>query len=449
MSDSPPVADTREPADVVVPLRHTPYPYWLVSDTGSGLSMRMLSFAMPLIALMITNSPVQAGIISAVTVVVTIVATMLGGVLADRHSRGRIMVVGGVASTALSAAFTALAWSGSLTFATLLTASIVMGFSSTVFAMATDPMLKDIVPAAMVGRATAANQGRDATISLASGPLSGSLLGAGAWLVGAVMTVVDAIALVASALLVRRTERDAARPSATERESAAAPTSRRGLRAARAELGEAFGWLWRRGDLMNLIVIVMLINMGLGVIVTTTIYALQQNGASGFEIGLVSASGGVGMLLGSFAAPWAVRTVPTGMLVVVALAWFTAGSALLVVIDSLWGIAVTLMLCCLVSPAVNACIGGYMMVATPSAMLGRVNAAESVMMGIVAPVAPLVAGIGFTFLGRSSTIGIGIALTVASIVVMLATKPTRSIPVDSGWEAHAASFQREPVVARA
>ncbi|MFK4791584.1 MFS transporter [Microbacterium sp. ZW T5_56] len=437
MNDSLPAAGTRESATTaVIPLHRTPYPFWLVSDTGSGVSMSMLSFAMPLIALMITNSPAQAGVISAITVVVRIFATMLGGVLADRHSRGRIMVIGGIASTILSAGFTALAWSGSLTFATLLAASIVMGFSSTVFAMATDPMLKDIVPASMVGRATAANQGRDATISLTSGPLSGSLLGVGTWLVGAVMTVIDAIALVASVLLVRRTER------ATPAPVQAAPPVRRGFRAARGELGEAFRWLWRRRDLMNLIVIVMLINMGIGIIVTTTIYSLQQNGASGFEIGLVTASTGVGMLVGSFAAPWAVRTVPTGLLVVITLTWFTVGSATLILVNSIGGIAITLMLCCLVSPAVNACLGGYMMVATPSAMLGRVNAAESVMMGIVAPVAPLVAGFGFTLVGRTPTIGIGIALTVTSIVVMMATKPTRSIPVDAGWQAHAATFER-------
>ncbi|WP_433674403.1 MFS transporter [Microbacterium gorillae] len=437
MNGSSPAADARESAATAIPLRRTPYPYWLVSDTGSGMSMSMLSFAMPLIALMITSSPAQAGIISAITVVVRIFATMLGGVLADRHSRGRIMIVGGIASTVLSAGFTALAWSGSLTFATLLATSIVMGFSSTVFAMATDPMLKDIVPASMVGRATAANQGRDATISLTSGPLSGSLLGVGVWLVGAVMTVIDAIALAASVLLVRRTERAAAPAPTTPARS----PGRRGFRAARSELSEAFRWLWRRRDLMNLIVIVMLINMGIGIIVTTTIYSLQQNGASAFEIGLVTASTGVGMLLGSFAAPWAVRTVPTGLLVVITLTWFTVGSATLIIVDSIAGIAITLMLCCLVSPAVNACLGGYMMVATPSTMLGRVNAAESVMMGVVAPVAPLVAGFGFALWGRTPTMGIGIALTVTSIVVMMATKPTRSIPVDAGWETHAASFE--------
>ncbi|WP_052460323.1 MFS transporter [Microbacterium gorillae] len=425
-------------APVIAPLHRTPYPFWLASNTATTTSMALLGFAVPLLALMITNDPVKAGVIAAVTVIARLVATLVGGVLADRHSRGRIMIIGGIVSTVFSAAFTALAVTGSLTFTTLLVTSVVMGFSSTVFDMASEPMLKDILPSALVGRAKAANQGRDAALSLGAGPFGGLLLGVGGWLVGLAMTVIDAVALVSSALLVRRARRlDAPAPPA----EAEAP-GRRGGGSAFREVGAAFRWLWRRTDLMNITVIVTLINLGLGVIITTTIYALQQHGATPAVIGLVSAGSGVGVLVGAIGAGWAVRHIPTGTIAVAGLSLVVVGTAVLTVVSDPWGVAIVLACTCVVVPPVNASLGGYTMVATPSAMLGRVNSATAVLGGIVAPLAPLVAGVGLATIGRTPTILIGCVFTIASVILMLSTKPTRTIPVDTGWEAHAAAFDR-------
>ena len=77
------------------------YVTWLVSDTSKGLAGTLLHFAIPLLTLMVTNDPAQAGIIGGVGLAVQIVCTLAGGVLADRHSRIRLMVIGGLVGALL------------------------------------------------------------------------------------------------------------------------------------------------------------------------------------------------------------------------------------------------------------------------------------------------------------------------------------------------------------
>ena len=43
--------------------RNTRYLTWLVSDTSKGLAASLFGFAIPLLALIVTNDPAQAGII--------------------------------------------------------------------------------------------------------------------------------------------------------------------------------------------------------------------------------------------------------------------------------------------------------------------------------------------------------------------------------------------------
>ncbi len=58
-----------------------------------------------------------------------------------------------------------------------------------------------------MGRAQAANQGRDAALQLAGGPLGGLLLGIGGWAVGVVMTLCHAIAALTAWMLGRQARR--------------------------------------------------------------------------------------------------------------------------------------------------------------------------------------------------------------------------------------------------
>ena len=73
--------------------RNTRYLTWLVSDTSKGLAAALFAFAVPLLALIVTNDPAQAGIIGGAGMVARLLTTLAGGILADRHPRIALMLI--------------------------------------------------------------------------------------------------------------------------------------------------------------------------------------------------------------------------------------------------------------------------------------------------------------------------------------------------------------------
>src|SRR5690554_3770261 len=204
--------------------RNTRYIAWLISDTAKGLAGALFSFAIPLIVLFVTNDPAQAGIIGAIGMGVRTATTLLGGVLADRHRRITMMVLGSAIGTVLAAGFMLLALGDALTFATLLAIDVLLAARAGLFDVAGESALKEIVPDDAMGRAQAANQGRDAVLQLAGGPLGGALLAVGGWLIGAAMAVCHVIAMV-TAWILQRSAAPGAIPSVAEASESAPATA--------------------------------------------------------------------------------------------------------------------------------------------------------------------------------------------------------------------------------
>src|SRR5690606_5523426 len=136
-----------------------------------GLASALFGFAIPLLVLIITNDPAQAGVIGAIGMAVRTLTTLAGGVLADRHRRVTLMLLGSGIGAVLAAAFTILALSDALTFTTILVIDVLLAARSGLFDVAGESALKEIVTDATMGRAQAANQARDAMMQLAGGPL--------------------------------------------------------------------------------------------------------------------------------------------------------------------------------------------------------------------------------------------------------------------------------------
>ncbi|WP_244632290.1 MULTISPECIES: hypothetical protein [unclassified Microbacterium] len=84
--------------------RNTRYLTWLVSDTSKGLASALFGFAIPLLALIVTNDPAQAGIIGGAGMVVRLLTTLAGGILADRHRRIALMLLGSLIGIVLAGA---------------------------------------------------------------------------------------------------------------------------------------------------------------------------------------------------------------------------------------------------------------------------------------------------------------------------------------------------------
>ena len=428
--------------------RNARYITWLVSDTAKGLASALVGFAIPLIALFVTDDPAQAGIIGAVGMTVRTVTTIYGGVLADRHRRIRMMVTGSLLGGILALA-------DALTFATLLVIEVLLAARTGLFDVAGESALKEIVPADAMGRAQAANQGRDALLQLAGGPLGGLLLAAGAWVVGAVMVVCQSIAGLTAWMLGRRdqdraSDRLGASDAGEGRHAETGPKSgtaeaggpARAKPSALREAREGFTWLFRRPDLRGVLFVATVINLGFSAALTTVTYALQQAGHSTVTIGLLGTAAGAGMLVGALLAPALVTRVPSGLIVTGGLAVATVAVSTLIVVHDPLAIAAVMVVTVFFIPAVNAALGGYAMVATPTELLGRVNSASMVLGLGAVPFAPLIAGFGLAAVGRGWTLVIAAALCAVAVLLAVTNRGLRALPVESGWTTHAAQFVR-------
>lgn len=424
--------------------RNTRYLTWLVSDTSKGLAASLFGFAIPLLALIVTNDPAQAGIIGGAGMVARLLMTLAGGVLADRHRRIALMLLGSLIGIVLAGGFTLLALGDAMTFGSLLVIDVLLAARSGLFDVAGESAIKEIVPDDAMGRAQAANQGRDAALHLAGGPLGGLLLGVGGWLVGVVMTLCHAIAALTAWMLGRQVRRagmidtgagDVAEPSTVVEPGVAVKPN------AWAELREGFGWLLSRPDLGGVLLITTVINLGFNATITTIIYALQQDGYSELLIGTLSASIGAVMLVGAVCAPLLVPRIKAGVLTIAGLTVVSIGAIALSMVTDPWAIAVVLGASVLLIPALNAGMMGYFMVATPSHLLGRANSAAGVLGMGAMPLAPLIAGFGLAWIGREWTILICAALCLISVVLAVSNRALRALPVESGWAAHAKQYE--------
>lgn len=420
--------------------RNHRYVAWLIGDTGKGLAFTLFGFAVPLLALIVTNDPAQAGIIGAVGMAVRLVLTLYGGVLADRHPRVRLMILGSVFGAVIAAGFTLLALTGALSFTTLLVVEVLLAVGAGLFNSAGESALKEVVTDDTMGRAQAANQARDAALQLAGGPLGGALLVVGGWLVGAVMAVCHLVAAVAASLIPRVSGPAAPEP-ATATASASLPEGGTRKPNAFREIREGFTWLFSRADLRGSLVILTIINLGINIAMTTVIYSLQQGGYSTAVIGLISTGLGAATLVGALAASALVARIGAGKLLITGLVLLAAGSAAVALVrEPLWIIAVMIVPGLMLAP-INAALGGYFMVATPSAMMGRASSASNVLGMGAMPLAPLVAGFGLTLIGREGTILIGAGLCAIAALLALTNRGLRSLPAEAGWAAHARQFE--------
>lgn len=445
--------------------RNPRYLLWLVSDTSKGLAAALFGFAIPLLALIVTDDPALAGIIAGAGLVARLLATLVGGILADRHRRIVLMLVGSLLGVGLSVAFTVLAWTDALTFSVLLVIDVLLAARNGLFDVAGESAIKEIVPDDAMGRAQAANQGRDAALQLAGGPLGGLLLGVGGWLVGLVMALCHAVAAATAWLLTRSVvttpvatslggenpdETADARRAATRHTADAASDlgfhnadrARPARRRAVAELREGFAWLFSRPDLGGVLAIITIINLGFNAAITTVIYALQQAGYSELLIGTLSAGVGVVMLVGAVIAPLLVSRVGTGALTIAALTVVAAAAVGLSFVTDLWAIVAVLGSAVLLLPALNAGMMGYFMVATPSHLLGRANSAAGVLGMGAMPLGPLIAGFGLAWAGRQGTILVCAALCAVAAVLAVANRALRALPVEAQWAAHARQYEQ-------
>ncbi|MDT0157692.1 MFS transporter [Microbacterium sp. ARD32] len=427
------------------------YVVWLISDTAKELAGGLATFALPLLALAVTGEPTQAGVIGAIGTAVLLATSLYGGVLADRHDRARLMVLGASISVALAAGFTALVVTDALSFAVLLGIEIVLCAQFGLFGMAGESILKDIVAPGALGRAQAANQARDAILRLGATPLGGVLLAMGGWLIGVGMLVSSLVEAASAMLLGRMQKADATASGTPEAQASGADGATDDPTVARpnalAELRAGVTWLMRRRDLRPILFVMTLINLGFSTATTAIIYTLQQRGESPAVIGLLGSAIGAATLLGALIATPLVTRVRSGVISVCSLSLATVAVGILPFTDAVPVMIAAPAIALVLTPALNAGLLGYAMVAIPTELVGRVRSAMTVIVSGAMPLAPLIAGVGLSRLGAPATFAIAAGCCVATVMLAFGTPALRALPVEADWADHATRFEeREPAV---
>ncbi len=412
--------------------RQRSYRIWWVADTTALLAGGIYAFVLPLILLALTGSPVQAGTLAAVGLAARASLTLLGGSAADRSDRARMMLLGGICGAALTSALAVASFSGSLGVAVLCVAHVLMELRGGYFGTVTNAALKDVVHPKQLGRAMAANQGRDSALMLGAAPLGGLLLGLGA---GFALLAVSFLQLLAAA------SGFALRGPLRAAEAGSRPVENSPAGSAQVSPGIAAGmrWCFAKPQLRSLLILITVINIGTNGLNTTLIYGLQQRGEAPWVIGLVSTFMGLGMFAGSLFAGRLIEKVRTGVLACSCLSVLGGAMLLMGFNTHLVWLGTMLLVAFLSVPALNASVGGYFMAVVPREMAGRANSLILFMALSALPLAPFLTGLGLQWLGMGPTLVFFSSLVIVATVAAWCSRHVRGIPHPDRWTSEPAS----------
>jgi MFS family permease len=266
----------------------------LVSVVGTQVSQ----LAYPLLMLALTDSPAQAGFLSAARTIPYLLLGLPAGALVDRWDRKRVMIVCDAGrALALGSIPLALAF-GWLTLAQLYVVALVEGMLNVFFNLAETAALTRVVSREQIPSATTLNE-----VTLSTGSMLGPALGGLIFAIGQGFAfLVDAVSYAVSVVSVWFIHSDLSAP--------------RSANASRLldDIREGIVWLWRQSLMRFLAFVVggtVLIESGYMLVV---IILAQQMDASSIAVGLILGAGGVGSIVGAVLSGPAMRQLTFGQI---------------------------------------------------------------------------------------------------------------------------------------
>jgi MFS family permease len=369
-----------------------------LSDLGSAIS----SLAVPLLVLVLTGSPVRAGLVGTAGLVAALLTRLPAGVLVDRVDRRRAMLVCDTISLVAYAGLGLAVLDGRATLGLVVIATVIGTVSGAVFGTAEHSALRNLVPPAQLSAAVARNEARAYGTGLAGPPVGGLLFGIG----HALPFLGDALTYLLSligVLLIRKPMQEVRDPP----QSGSAMAE-----GVRFVLGNAF--------LRATLVIAAVLNFAITGILFTIIVTLQRHGTPPAIIGTVETVVSIGGLLGALAAPALQRRFRLPVLIR-GICWAAALlMSLSALLTSSVAAAIPVALAVFLGPAVNAALFGHQAAITPDRLQGRVISVMFLVATSVQAVAPLLSGLLIASWGSPAAIVLlGASVGVAALAATL------------------------------
>lgn len=391
-----------------------------IAQTISGFGSKITALAIPLTATyMLHATPAQMGLLLFASQLPDLLFGLIAGVWVDRLPRRPILVGTDLGRAALLAIIPATAVFGFLSFPLLWLIAFASGALTLFFSLASVAVLPTVVHQSQLIEANARLTMSDSVVALAGPGAAGGLIQI---LSAPKAIIVDAFSYLASAFSLGGIA-PGDRPNQ-------APLKRTSLR---AELGEGLHELVRTPILLTLAISMGIVVVGgamqqaLGILFMARVLNIPAG-----AIGMIAASGGIGVLAGASAAGKIGRRFGAGN----AIALSTGLEALALLLTPLTLIvSIPARIPLLIAGAILSGIAFSVLSVnqmslrqriTPPHLLGRVTAARRFLIFCMAPIGTVLAGWLGSSLGLAPTLVIG-ALITGLGAVYVGLSPVRQI----------------------
>jgi MFS family permease len=370
--------------------RNRDYILLLSGQTISNFGTQASQLAFPLLVLLLTHSPFQAGIISGLRLIPYIVLGLPAGAWVDRLDRKRLMLVSDLIRALALGSIPFAYFIGHLTLIQLYVTSLIEGSLYVFFSVAEASCLPHVVEKEQMSTALGQDKVSDGAASLLGPSIGGALFSFNLVL----PFLADAISYafsVISLLFIRISFQREKQPVVVQRKIS-------------TDVIEGLRWLWRQ----PIFCFLSLLNGGLffsiaGMPILIITLAQQQH-VSTESTGLITAASGVGMLIGSFLGPSIQKRFSLKQ-ITIALVWAYC------LVWPLYAIASTPFLIGVITAvlSMNPPIRGitnatYRYLLVPDEMQGRINSLLQLIAWCTIPLGNLVTGTLLQLQGSINTI---------------------------------------------
>lgn len=402
---------------ILAPLRHRDFRLLWTGQTVSSFGNNVNKIALPFQLLALGASPLQLGIAVAINVATIIALVLLGGAIADRLPRRRLILASDLLGGTTVATVAVLSAIGQLRIEHVYVAAVALGAASAFLDPAYNAIVADLVPPDVL-RAGNALRLLGRSVARIAGPTVGGLAFA---LAGPALAFgFDALTFFFSfaTLLLAHPPHRAPLPAASI------------LREIRDGFGYVFSvkWLW------TTTLYFMVVNFayaGQSGVMTPLLVRDELRGDAAV-FGAISASYGVGSIVASIVAAQLVTRRP---------GWVMYGFELLAAVSILGiGLLPVLPAVVVLMGVTGAALGSSTVIwqalvqrNVPERMLGRVSSIDLLGNSLINPLAPIAAAAFVTTIGPASTFVVAGGYALLLAVIGLLVTPLRhlreSVPV--------------------
>lgn len=335
----------------------------------SSLSREMADLVYPLLILALTGSPAATGAFGGVQLLVSLLAGMPVGELADRFDRRRLLLVANACRLAATASVVVALTAGVLTFAHLLVVAALVGATEPLGGAARTVLIRGIVPSRQLTAALTQDEVRTHGAALSGPPLGGALF--------AVASVAPLLAALACHTLSLLTISLVRPPPGARRTAPRSDEDDPVLR----RMAVGLRVLYRMPTLRYATLIATMLNLVGAPVVLITVVMLEDRGAAPGGIGLTITAMAVGGLAGAVLVQPLQRLLRPGVLMLGSGLATALLIALLPAPFGAWWAAVPLFLLGLIGPSVRILVDVLIFRQVPDEQRGRVIAAFMTVLG--------------------------------------------------------------------